>query len=180
MHEYYKIKCRLIRRACYAQHPRHVSHSTQDWPPVAQPRWQENIVHNAYVSIYTVHSTHTIRLRKARTVSHALRETRGEGNTESLKQKEGSYKQDKHTHTHSPPRQSKQKEKEKSSKRKNKEKRNKRKTNRGNQNKTKHTKDNKPNKQADKRNIPKKNKAVGQRNGVNGLTKQQPTIARSR
>ena len=44
---------------------------------------------------YYVHSTKPIRLRTARTVSHTLRQTRGEGNTKRFKQDKRNNKQNK-------------------------------------------------------------------------------------
>ena len=44
---------------------------------------------------YYVHSTKPIRLRTARTISHTLRQTRGEGNTKRFKQDERKNKQNK-------------------------------------------------------------------------------------
>ena len=44
---------------------------------------------------YYVHSTKPIRLRTARTVSHTLRQTRGEGNTKRFKQDKRKNKQNK-------------------------------------------------------------------------------------
>ena len=92
---------------------------------------------------YYVHSTKPIRLRMERTVSHTLRQTRGEGNTKRFKQNQRKYKQNKKPPRHPllpPPSPQQTKGREK------KEKHKQKKTKRSNQ-KTQHTKKNTPNKE---------------------------------